>query len=90
MNKLGGCELQNMISQLEQVAFKLYRLEIQEAIMKWNNIIEEFAKLVESMDNKEAVLEILKIIVATVENKDYVLMADLIRYDLVKIIEEVN
>ena len=87
---LGGYALQHIISQLEQIVIKLYRLEIHEAITTWNSVFEELALVVEEIKNRDNIIEILKIIATTIENKDYILMADLIRYELLQFVEEVE
>jgi hypothetical protein len=81
---LGGKRLHNIIEELNEITKKLYRLEIREAIIKWKEILEQISVIIEEQgENKEDVLRILQIIALAIQNRDYILMADLIRYELI-------
>lgn len=81
--------MQYMIEQLEQTVIKLYRMEIQEAMRKWNSAFEELASIIERGNGEKSnILQILEVIAEAMKNRDYILMADLIRYELVKLINE--
>ncbi|MCG3085219.1 hypothetical protein JEG43_01315 [Anoxybacillus sp. LAT_35] len=81
--------MKGTLDELHEITNKLYRIETHQAMQKWKSAFEKIYIHMEEYDrdiNKSDVLEIIRLIVFAMENKDYILMADLIRYELIPLL----
>jgi hypothetical protein len=82
--------LNQLFEELENVVEYLYCLEIRKAMMKWSEVVDPIITVLNSeLDQgiKNDIMSLLNIVNATIENKDYILMADLIKYELLPILQ---
>jgi hypothetical protein len=83
--------LQNILDELNEITKKLYRVETQEAMKKWKDVLERISIRIEGHNgdiNQTDILELLQMITLAIQNKDYILMADLIRYELITLLSK--
>jgi len=80
-----------MLDELNEITKKLYRIETHQAMQRWKNVFEQISIDIEECNeniNKSDVLGILQMILLAAQNKDYILMADLIRYELIPLLSK--
>ncbi|MDQ0161928.1 hypothetical protein [Aeribacillus alveayuensis] len=86
--------MHTIIDELNEITKKLYRVETREAMKKWKNNFERISTYIEKIEKYEGniiqndILEALQIITLAMQNKDYILMADLIRYELIPLLNK--
>jgi hypothetical protein len=82
--------LDQLLEELENVIEYLYCLEIRKAMMKWSEIVDPIITVINielDQGTKNDIMSLLNIVNATIENKDYILMADLLKYELLPILQ---
>lgn len=78
-----------MDTLLQQISNKFYRLEVNVAVQELNQFVEQFEEFLSEFASKQQVPpeqiqglnQLLEIIMECLQNRDYILAADLIHYE---------
>lgn len=79
-------EIETLHQRVEQICYAFYRYEIKSGLAHLDSAISEFSQFLTKQDVSEEQLQemnqLLEIIVLAVEKRDFLIAADLLKYEL--------
>lgn len=90
-------QIQNTVRRINEVTELLYQKKNNEAFSRFDDVLLMLASLAEEIfsanevvsEEKASFLKLLKEAMNAMENKDFILLSDILQYDIIELLENI-